>query len=271
MATNLVNLSHAEMKSGISDGPAARLTWTSSCPEVYHGRPRRNRSPISGRKFMTHVPGTFFWFECGTSDAAMAKDFYTRLFGWDAVDVPMPGDTNGTYTLLQVDGADVAGLYELAGPQFEGVPSHWMTYVCVASADESAARAEVLGATIVQAPMDVPGVGRLAFFADPTGANIAVFQSGDHPGTDPGKTNLGWAELHTPDTEASRAFYTELFDWNAKEDPSGEYTEWQVGGKSIGGMIAIPPEQLGTPSHWLIYALVAQCDETLTKAAEMGA
>ncbi len=220
---------------------------------------------------MAHTPGTFCWFECGTTDAAVAKDFYTELFGWDAVDVPMPGDTGGTYTLLQVDGADIAGLYELAGPQFEGVPSHWMTYVSVDSADESATRAESLGATIVQAPMDVPGVGRLAFFADPTGANIAMFQPGDHPGTDPDKTNLGWAELHTPDPEASKAFYTELFNWSAKEDPSGEYTEWQVAGNSIGGMVAIPPERQGIPSHWLIYASVSDCDETLARAAEMGA
>lgn len=220
---------------------------------------------------MAHVPGTFCWFECGTTDAAAAKDFYTRLFGWGAVDVPMPGDTGGTYTLLQVDGADIAGLYELAGPQFEGVPSHWMTYVNVASADESAARAEALGATIVQAPMNVPGVGRLAAFKDPIGADISVFHLEDHPGTHPDKTNLGWAELHTPDPEASRAFYTELFNWSAKEDPSGEYTEWQVAGNSIGGMMAIPPERQGMPPHWLIYALVADCDDTLAKAAEMGA
>ena len=220
---------------------------------------------------MSNVPGTFCWFECGTTDAAAAKDFYTKLFGWDAIDVPMPGDTGGAYTLLQVDGADIAGLYELAGPQFEGVPSHWMPYVNVESADDSAARAEALGATIVQAPMDVPGVGRLALFADPAGANIAVFQLGDHPGTDPDKTNLGWAELHTPDTEASKAFYTELFNWSAKEDPSGEYTEWQVAGNSIGGMMAIPPEQQRVPPHWLIYAMVAGCDETLARASEMGA
>ncbi len=155
---------------------------------------------------MAHAPGTFCWFECGTTDAAAARDFYTKLFGWGTVDVPMPGDTGGTYTLLQVDGADIAGLYELVGPQFEGVPSHWLPYVSVESADESAVRAEALGATIVLAPMDVPGVGRLACFADSTGANIAVFQLGEHPGTDIDKTNLGWAELHTPDSEASKAF-----------------------------------------------------------------
>ena len=220
---------------------------------------------------MAPAPGTFCWFECGTTDAAVARDFYTELFGWSAVDVPIPGDAGGTYTLLQVDGADIAGLYALAGPQFEGVPSHWMTYVSVESADESAARAESLGATIVLAPMDVPGVGRLACFADPTDAIIGMFQLSDHPGTDLDKTNLVWAELHTPDRGASKTFYTELFNWSAREDPSGEYTEWKVAGNSIGGMMAIPPEQQGIPPHWLIYASVSDCDETLGKAVEMGA
>jgi len=220
---------------------------------------------------MTHASGMFCWFECGTTDAAAARSFYCKLFGWDAVDVPMPGEGGGTYTLFQADGADIAGLYELAGPQIEGVPSNWATYVSVENADESAAKAEALGATILQAPMDVPGVGRLAFFADPNGANIGVFRLEEHPGTDPDKTNLGWAELHTPDPEASRAFYTELFNWGAREDPSGEYTEWQVAGNSIGGMMAIPPDRQDMPSHWMIYASVGDCDETLARASDMGA
>jgi predicted enzyme related to lactoylglutathione lyase len=45
-------------------------------------------------------------------------------------------------------------MYELAGPKFDGVPSHWMTYVAVASADESATKAESLGAAILVASHD---------------------------------------------------------------------------------------------------------------------
>lgn len=220
---------------------------------------------------MTHVPGMFCWFEYGTTDAAAAKVFYTELFGWDAFDVPMPGESDGSYTLLQVDDAAIAGLYELAGPQFEGVPSHWMSYVNVVSADESVAKAESLGGTVVQAPMDVPDVGRMALLADPAGANIAVFQLGDNPGMSLDKTNLGWVELHTPDPEASKGFYTSLFNWDVKEDPSGEYTEWQVDGNSIGGMLAIPPERRDTPPHWMIYASIDDCDATLAKAPDLGA
>lgn len=221
---------------------------------------------------MAHAPGTFCWFECGTTDLAAAKSFYTKLFGWNAVDVPMPGDMGGTYVLLKRGDADVAGMYELSGPRFEGVPSHWMTYVTVTDVDAAAARAETLGATVVQAPMDVPGVGRMAFLQDPTGAHFAIFQLGEHPGADPEATNLGWGELHTRDIAAARSFYTELFGWGAKEDPSGEYTEFQVDGRSIGGMMAIPPErQDHVPPHWLLYGMVEDCDATLAQARELGA
>ena len=147
-----------------------------------------------------HPTGTFCWFECGSTDAKAAREFYTRLFGWNAADVPMPGAMEGHYTLFKVGEEDMAGLYELAGPQFEGVPSNWSTYVKVDSADQTAERATALGAQIVAAPMDVPGVGRIAFLQDPTGAHIGLFQPGEHPGSaQPGSVEgaMGWSELAT--------------------------------------------------------------------------
>lgn len=221
---------------------------------------------------MSHAPGSFCWFECGSTDAAASKEFYKALFGWEAVDVPMPNMEGAFYTLLQSGGADMAGLYQLDGPQFEGVPSHWMSYVNVESADDSAGRAKELGATVLQEPMDVPGVGRMAFLMDPDGASFALFQPGEHQGHDPEKCILGWTELHTRDKEASKNFYASLFDWGVKEDPDGIYTEFQVGDRSIAGMMEIPPEQQSEmPPNWLPYAMVDDCDACMTRAAELGA
>ena len=73
--------------------------------------------------------GEFCWYELGTTDVAAAKNFYGSLFGWTSTDIPM-GEM-GTYTLLQKDGQDIAGLYKLEGPMFEGVPPNWMVYVAV--------------------------------------------------------------------------------------------------------------------------------------------
>ncbi len=217
--------------------------------------------------------GSFCWFECGTNDVGTAKSFYSQLFGWDATDVPMPAGGEGeTYTLLKVGGEDIAGMYKLAGPMFEGVPPHWISYVQVEDADATAERAESLGATVTMPPFDVPGVGRISFFADPSGAHIAIFQPGESHTGAATESPLGWVELHTRDTAAAQSFYTQLFGWNAKVDPSGHYTEFQVDGRSFAGMMAIPPEQQAqVPDHWLPYAMVDDCDDSLAKAEGLGA
>lgn len=218
-------------------------------------------------------PGTFCWFECGTTDAASAKRFYTGLFGWSAVDVPMPEDM-GVYTLFRIDERDVAGLYELKGPQFENVPPHWMTYVRVEDVDESAAKAESLGGKIEAPPIDVPGVGRIAVIADPTGAHISLFKPGEHPGapasSQPG--HFGWSELATNDTAAAQEFYGRLFGWGAKVDDNTAipYTEFQLEGVSLAGMMALTAQQGDAPPHWLPYVVVADCDAVAAKAAELG-
>jgi len=221
---------------------------------------------------MALKPGSICWFECGTKDVASAKAFYTKLFGWSAEDTPMPGDHPGVYTMLRKDGGDIAGMYDLNDPQFEGIPPHWMSYILVENVDESTERAKSLGATILNGPMDIPDVGRMTFFSDPTGAQLSMFQLTGHGGMDTEKSNLGWIELHTTDTAAAKAFYAELFDWNAKEDEANHYTEFQSAGKSIAGMMAIPAEQRGqVPPNWLPYAMVDDCDACLKQAAEMGA
>jgi predicted enzyme related to lactoylglutathione lyase len=86
----------------------------------------------------------------------------------------MPGGL-GTYTLFQIEGKDVAGAYTLAEEQkTQGLPPHWLSYVMVKSADESARKAKKLGATFFMEPMDVPGVGTMAILQDPSGASLPV-------------------------------------------------------------------------------------------------
>lgn len=217
--------------------------------------------------------GTFCWFECASTDANAARPFYTGLFDWTAEDRPMPGDMEGHYTLLRVGDVDMAGLYQMSGPQFAGVPSHWATYVRVASADEAVERAQALGGQAPMPPIDVPDVGRIAFVQDPTGAMIGLFQAGAHSGCGQPESNhgaMGWSELSTNDTARARAFYCELFGWTAKEDPSGLYTEFQVDGRSIGGMAPLPPAQAAAPPNWLPYVAVDDCDACAAKIAELG-
>ncbi len=215
-----------------------------------------------------HPAGTLCWFDCGSKNAAQSRSFYTKLFGWSAVDAPMPDDT-GVYTLFKLAGEDVAGLYELRGPECADIPSHWMTYVSVPDVDDAVRRARTLGGTVRMEPGDVPGVGRMAVLQDPTGAVFAVAHFDQHPGTR-AHGPFGWSELATRDPNRAAVFYSELLGWGAKPDPKLEYTEFQTAGRSVAGMMAMKEEHGEAPSHWMPYVMVDDCDAIARRATELG-
>ena len=214
-----------------------------------------------------HEPGSFSWAELGTSDDAGAKTFYTSLFGWSFVDAPAGPDM--VYTRLQKKGKDVGALYK-QGPQQKGVPPHWMAYFTVASANEAARKAKELGGKILMEPFDVMEHGRMFVGQDREGATFSVWEPRKHIGAEVmNEPNApSWAELDTTDTASAGKFYTGLFGWGTK--PGGEYTEFQVGGRSIGGMMKIPKDWGPVPPSWLIYFAVEDCNRTASKAKELG-
>ena len=219
------------------------------------------------------APGTFCWIELGTSDGPAAKDFYTKLFGWDYVDNPIGPDM--VYTMLKRDGKDVGALYQLMPDMVrQGIPPNWMSYVSTSNVDETTAKAKELGATIFKEPFDVFTVGRMSVIQDPTGAAFALWQAGTHAGAGvynvPG--SFCWNELGTRDTTKAKEFYTKLFGWTADTQNFGmEYTMFQNNGRGAGGMYQLTPEMGQVPPHWLVYFAVDDCDAKVTQAESLGA
>ncbi len=113
--------------------------------------------------------GTFCWDELLTTDPAKAAAFYTAIYGWTVTEQEMGG---GTYRVLKRGERMTGGIMKLPMP---GIPPHWGTYVAVASVEETLKRAESLKAKAIVPPTDIPGMGRFATFADPTGATLSVF------------------------------------------------------------------------------------------------
>lgn len=221
-----------------------------------------------------YKPGTFCWIELGTSVGEEGKKFYTQLFGWDFEDHPMgPGMV---YTILRLGGKDVGALYELM-PEMkaQGVPPHWMSYVAVANADETAEKAKAAGATIIKEPFDVFTLGRMAVIQDPAGAVFSIWQAKDNKGA--GVTNVPgsfcWNELMTTDTAKAGDFYSNVFGWTKNVMNFGpmEYTMFINGDRPNGGMFEITPDMGPIPSNWLVYFAVDDCDAKVQKATELGA
>jgi|TARA_B100000315_G_C14249344_1_gene438994 hypothetical protein len=72
------------------------------------------------------------------------------------------------YTVIKAGGQPVGGITAGEGTDI------WVSYVTVADVDSSIKQAEGAGAKVVMAPMDVPGVGRMASVTDPSGALICL-------------------------------------------------------------------------------------------------
>jgi uncharacterized protein len=220
-------------------------------------------------EFKSYPPGTPSWVDLASADLPAAKSFYRGLFGWDVAEGPPEA---GGYAMFQKQGKNVAGV----GPiMMEGQPPAWTTYISVEDADATIAKVSAAGGTVLVAPMDVLDVGRMAVFMDPTGAALALWQPLAHQGADLANEprTFTWNELQTRDTEAAKAFYRDVFGWDAATSEGGTmvYTEWKRGGDSIGGMMDMPAEvPTQVPAYWLVYFAVDDCDRAVAEATGIG-
>jgi uncharacterized protein len=221
-------------------------------------------------EFDRYDNGVPSWVDMGSDDLAGAKAFYGALFGWNCPEGPPEA---GGYTVCDLNGKTVAGL----GPQMNpAAPPNWMTYVNVDSADDTVAKVAANGGTVFMPPMDVMEAGRMAVFADPIGAVIGIWQPGQHLGAqvanEPG--TYCWSELVSTDVAASKAFYAAVFGWGAEDQgPADEpaYTEWTLGGRSIGGMMPKRPDMPAEmPPFWGVYFAVEDADATAAAAEKLG-
>jgi len=124
-------------------------------------------------------PGTLCWTELHTPDQPAAKAFYGAVFGWVTEDMPM-GEFSYTVVRPAGGGADSSqgGIMPLS-PEMAaaGMSTRWGPYFEVADCDLVVATAAKHGGTVTMSAEDVPGVGRIASFADPAGAPFAVITS----------------------------------------------------------------------------------------------
>ncbi|HKB51381.1 MAG TPA: VOC family protein [Solirubrobacterales bacterium] len=221
----------------------------------------------------TYTPGTPSWVDLGTPDLEASADFYTALFGWDVPESENAEQTGGYRQAMLGDKA-TAGMMPLMQ---EGQPPAWSTYVSVEDADATAAKVTEAGGTVMAEPMDVMDLGRMAIFADPTGAVFGIWQPGTFAGAgivnEPGA--LSWNELNTRDPEAAKAFYGAVFGWDFEDNDMGEmgtYTTLKLGDAMVGGMLDMAgrgvPEEI--PAHWQVYFAVEDTDAAVEQAKQAG-
>jgi predicted enzyme related to lactoylglutathione lyase len=118
--------------------------------------------------------GTFVWDELLTADVEDAKRFYGKVVGWTTSDMDM--GENVVYTLFKRTPDDDNGSAGAMQKPPDMPVSAWITYIGTDDVDATAAKTTELGGQEIRSPFDVPGVGRLAILADPTGAVFGIFK-----------------------------------------------------------------------------------------------
>jgi predicted enzyme related to lactoylglutathione lyase len=235
------------------------------------------------------------WIETAQPDPESAVTFYEGLFGWEFENVAA-GDAPGPYFMGRLRGKDVAAV----APQPEGAPAtaYWNSYVWVDSADDTAAKAEQAGGSVVVGPFDVGDAGRMAVVADRSGAVLSVWQAKAHRGAvlvnEPGTWNS--SELNTRDIDGAKAFYRTVFGWEIRTVNFGSdsFSWFSLPGygayllerdpelrgrldddsapEGFEDAVAwfVPVEDDDTQPHWSITFSVADADITADKAAALG-
>ncbi|MCA9974048.1 MAG: VOC family protein [Anaerolineales bacterium] len=214
--------------------------------------------------------GIFCWVDLSTTDTEGAKAFYSGLFGWEAVDTPT--DMGSMYTMLKIDGKNVAGLGPLSPDmQAQGIPSFWTSYVKHDDVDAIAAKISGAGGMLMFPPMDVMAEGRMTMFQDPSGAVAGVWQPRNHTGAQLVNmaNTLVWNELQTRDAAAAKAFYKSVFGWGDATDANG-YVTYSVNGRVQAGMMQIDDSWGDVPSNWAVYFMVDDIAAATAKAVELG-
>jgi uncharacterized protein len=87
---------------------------------------------------------------------------------------------------------------------------------------------------------------------------------------------FSWADLGTTDLDGAKFFYTELFGWMFEDMPAGDSMIYSMASKNdkyVAAAYEMNPEMRaqGAPPAWLNYVTVANLEESVAKAKELGA
>lgn len=218
---------------------------------------------------MRSTEGRFFWFDVFSNAPHETERFVSHLFGWTAKKQHLGQLT--CHELLR-DGRPFGSVL----PADEKTPPQWLGGIAVPDVAAAVQDAVALGATVVEAPMTVEGVGALAVIADPQGALVKLFsydggpqQEPDQPG---GVGQVCWSEMVSPEPATAKAFYAQWLGWTVTEIPMGRmgtYYQMAKDGRDVAGVMTQPP---GVPhgATWLHYVKVGDIGQALHRVDALG-
>jgi predicted enzyme related to lactoylglutathione lyase len=224
---------------------------------------------INAQPSNAHRTGSFVWFDLLSEDVDAARAFYRDLFGWRI----QPTDDDGTYLMIHNGSRAIGGIvaHENRAPQ--AVESLWIGSLSVEDVDRAAAAVRNHGGTVLEGPLNAMPRGRMALFADPAGAVLALLRthSGDPADAPPGEGDWLWTDLIIDDAGPVKDFYYPVagFTLRALEDrEQHSYSVFMAGRQPRAGMVVLDWE--GIEANWLPYVRVMDLAATIASARRLG-
>lgn len=217
------------------------------------------------------LPGKFVWFEHVSSDAKKAQDFYAEVLGWKVRPFPMG---NMAYEMILTGDSWDTMIGGYAPANGSRKPAHWIATVSVADVEAAAKAAVANGGKVLDAPSDLPGVGRGARIADPQGAELGLLNDarGDKPDAPAPSGGWLWNELHTTDPAKALSFYEKVVGFSHRSmdvGPGEKYHILSKNGVDRGGVTGHLSSD--AKPHWLPYVNVDDVDATVARARKRNA
>src|SRR5260370_19232531 len=144
---------------------------------------RKARQRANGKDTtMSEAAGTPCWMDLVRSDVARAREFYRRVFGWQALE---PSPEFGGYFMFTLDGAPVAGgmpiLPEMAAVDLD-MTDGWGIYLTSPDARAAIEQAVAHGGKVRVPAMEVADLGTQAIIEHPDGGRVGIWQPGTFAG-----------------------------------------------------------------------------------------
>lgn len=220
---------------------------------------------------MTNPIGSFIWYELMSPDPAASKKFYDAVVGWNIAENSVaPGIE---YRMIgRSDGGNAGGVLTLTDEMRSGgARPIWLGYLHVGNVDEEVQAIKSDGGSVMVAPWDQPGVGRLAMVTGPEGAPVYLMDPIPPDGQPDANSDVfsvdrpqhvRWNELWSSDPNRSIDFYKRHFGWSQEGDMDmGEMDKYhfvQHDGVGIGAVMPTMPDM--PQSMWNFYVGVDDID-----------
>ncbi len=124
--------------------------------------------------------GAWSWNNLASREIEKAKDFYRKVFGWEATQSDQAPEFIWNW---QIEGQrwpeGLGGLQEMQPDVPAEVPPHWEVYFLVADLDQAIEVTTKAGGQLLFGPLELP-VAKLAIVTDPEGAAVGLMEP-DYP------------------------------------------------------------------------------------------